>query len=267
MGHLFPVLFVSHGAPTFATEPGMAGPLLSKVARELPRADAIVVISPHWMTAGATAVTASPAPATLHDFGGFPAALYALQYPAPGAPALAAEIVRLLVAAGWQARLDSERGLDHGAWVPLLHLAPAADIPVVQVSMPMPMDSHAAFRFGQALMPLRRMRVLVVASGGLTHNLAEFRRSTSRDADYVEAFATWTAETLQAGKTAALLDYRATAPAAERAHPTDDHFLPLLIALGAAGNAYRARRLEGGITYGVLAMDSYLFETPLTTPH
>lgn len=93
-------------------------------------------LAPSNLTTGATAVTASPAPATLHDFGGFPAALYALQYPAPGSPALAAEIVRLLVAAGWKARLDSERGLDHGAWVPLLHLAPAADIPVVQVSMP-----------------------------------------------------------------------------------------------------------------------------------
>ncbi|MEE3634145.1 class III extradiol ring-cleavage dioxygenase [Pseudomonas sp. AL 58] len=256
-----PVLFVSHGAPMFAIEPGQAGDQLTKLGRELTQPRAIVVISPHWMTHGEVCVTASTHPETIHDFGGFPDALYELQYPAPGAPSLAQEIVDLLGDAGWKARLDARRGLDHGAWVPLLYLAPEAFTPVIQVSMPMPMDTHSALKLGQALKPLRDMNVLIVASGSLTHNLYEFRGATTHGEAYVKQFAAWTAQVLEAGDTAQVLDYRRLAPGAERAHPTDEHFLPLLIALGAAGETYHARILEGGITYGVLAMDSYLFSS------
>ncbi|NVL34667.1 dioxygenase [Pseudomonas syringae pv. actinidiae] len=261
----FPLLFVSHGAPMFAIEPGLAGKQLAELGRELPQPDAIVVISPHWMTRGEVSVTASTNPKTIHDFGGFPDALYELNYPAPGAPALADHIVELLGSAGWKARLDANRGLDHGAWVPLLYLAPEATVPVVQVSMPMPMDTRSALKFGEALKPLRDMNVLIVASGSLTHNLYEFRGATPHGADYVKEFAAWTALTLQDGDTEQLLDYRRFAPAAERAHPTDEHFLPLLIALGAAGKKYQTRILEGGVTYGVLSMDSYLFDSAQTT--
>jgi 4,5-DOPA dioxygenase extradiol len=252
---------VSHGAPLFAIEPGLAGPRLAELGRELPRPDAIVILSPHWMTRGEVNVTASTAPQTIHDFGGFPDELYQLRYPAPGAPILAAHIVKLLQAAGWTSRLDHQRGLDHGAWVPLMYLAPEADIPVVQVSMPARLDTHQAWKLGEALKPLRDMNVLIVASGSLTHNLYEFRGATREGADYVKAFAAWTAQTLRAGQTDQLLDYRQQAPSAERAHPTDEHFLPLLIALGAAGERYDTRVLEGGVSYGVLAMDSYLFSS------
>ncbi|CAD5201016.1 DODA-type extradiol aromatic ring-opening family dioxygenase [Pseudomonas sp. FEN] len=261
MNTSFPLLFVSHGAPTFAIDPGLAGQHLAELGRELSRPDAIVVLSPHWMTRGEVCVTAIAAPETLHDFGGFPEALYQLRYPAPGAPALAAHIVDLLRNAGWKSRLDARRGLDHGAWVPLLHLVPTADVPVVQVSMPASLDTHQAWKLGQALKPLRDMKVLIVASGGLTHNLYEFRGAVCHGADYVKAFAAWTAQTLQAGNTDFLLDYKRHAPSAERAHPTDEHFLPLLIALGAAGEHYATRVLEGGVSYGVLAMDSYLFSS------
>jgi 4,5-DOPA dioxygenase extradiol len=261
MNTSFPLLFVSHGAPMFAIEPGLAGQRLAELGRELPRPDAIVILSPHWMTRGEVNVTASTAPETIHDFGGFPDALYQLNYPAPGAPALAAHIVDLLQSAGWKSRLDPHRGLDHGAWVPLLYLAPEADIPIVQVSMPARLDTHQAWKLGQALKPLRDMNVLIVASGSLTHNLYEFRGATREGAGYVKEFAAWTARTLQAGDTDQLLDYKAHAPSAERAHPTDEHFLPLLIALGAAGEDYETRVLEGGVTYGVLAMDSYLFSS------
>jgi 4,5-DOPA dioxygenase extradiol len=261
MNTSFPLLFVSHGAPMFAIEPGLAGQRLAELGRELPRPDAIVILSPHWMTRGEVNVTASTAPETIHDFGGFPDALYQLNYPAPGAPALAAHIVDLLQSAGWKSRLDPHRGLDHGAWVPLLYLAPEADIPIVQVSMPARLDTHQAWKLGQALKPLRDMNVLIVASGSLTHNLYEFRGATREGAGYVKEFAAWTARTLQAGHTDQLLDYKAHAPSAERAHPTDEHFLPLLIALGAAGEDYETRVLEGGVTYGVLAMDSYLFSS------
>lgn len=259
MNTSFPLLFASHGAPMFAIEPGLAGKRLAELGRELPRPDAIVVLSPHWMTRGEVSVTASTAPKTIHDFGGFPEALYELNYPAPGAPALAAHIVDLLQTAGWKSRLDPHRGLDHGAWVPLMYLAPEADIPVVQVSMPVTLDTRQAWKLGQTLKPLRDMNVLIVASGNLTHNLYEFRGTATQDADYVKQFAAWTAQTLQAGHTDQLLDYKQFAPSAERAHPTDEHFLPLLIALGAAGESYETRVLEGGVTYGVLAMDSYLF--------
>jgi 4,5-DOPA dioxygenase extradiol len=265
MNTSFPLLFVSHGAPMFAIEPGLAGKKLVELGRELPQPDAIVVISPHWMTRGEVSVTASTSPKTIHDFGGFPDALYELNYPAPGAPELANHIVELLGSAGWKARLDANRGLDHGAWVPLLYLAPSATVPVVQVSMPMPMDTRSALKLGEALKPLREMNVLIVASGSLTHNLYEFRGATSHGADYVKEFAAWTAQTLKAGDTDQLLDYRRFAPAAERAHPTDEHFLPLLIALGAAGEKYQTRVLEGGVTYGVLAMDSYLFDSAQST--
>jgi 4,5-DOPA dioxygenase extradiol len=261
MNTSFPLLFVSHGAPLFAIEPGLAGPRLAELGRELPRPDAIVILSPHWMTRGEVNVTASTAPQTIHDFGGFPDELYQLRYPAPGAPILAAHIVKLLQASGWTSRLDHQRGLDHGAWVPLMYLAPDADIPVVQVSMPARLDTHQAWKLGEALKPLRDMNVLIVASGSLTHNLYEFRGATREGADYVKAFAAWTAQTLRAGQTDQLLDYRLQAPSAERAHPTDEHFLPLLIALGAAGERYDTRVLEGGVSYGVLAMDSYLFSS------
>ena len=260
----FPLLFVSHGAPMFAIEPGLAGQHLTELGRELPRPDAIVILSPHWMTRGEVSVTASVAPSTIHDFGGFPDALYQIQYPAPGAPALAARIVEMLETAGWKSRLDANRGLDHGAWVPLRYLAPDADIPVVQVSMPASLDTREAWKLGQALKPLREMNILIVASGSLTHNLYEFRGATPHGAQYVKDFAAWTAKTLASGNLDQLLDYKQYAPSAERAHPTDEHYLPLFIALGAAGDKYETRVLEGGVTYGVLAMDSYLFSSPHT---
>lgn len=266
MNTSFPLLFVSHGAPMFAIEPGLAGKHLAELGRELPRPDAIVILSPHWMTRNEVSVTASTAPSTIHDFGGFPDALYQIQYPAPGAPALAAQIVEMLQAGGWKSSLDTNRGLDHGAWVPLLYLAPEADIPVVQVSMPATLDTRGAWKLGQALKPLRDMNVLIVASGSLTHNLYEFRGATTHGAQYVKDFAAWTAKTLAAGNLDELLDYKQYAPSAERAHPTDEHYLPLFIALGAAGEDYQTRVLEGGVTYGVLAMDSYLFSSAGVQP-
>jgi 4,5-DOPA dioxygenase extradiol len=266
MNTSFPLIFVSHGAPSFAMEPGLAGKNLAALGRQLPQPDAIVILSPHWMTRDHVSVTASTRPKTIHDFGGFPDALYELSYPAPGAPELASHIVGLLQTAGWESRLDASRGLDHGAWVPLLYLAPNADIPVVQVSMPATLDTRSAWKLGEALKPLREMNVLIVASGSLTHNLYEFRGATPHGADYVKQFAAWTAQSLQARNIDQLLDYKQYAPSAKRAHPTDEHFLPLFIALGAAGEHYQTQVLEGGITHGVLAMDSYLFTSPVNEP-
>ena len=205
-------------------------------------------------------VTASPKPETIHDFGGFPAELYALRYPAPGDPQLAARIPQLLAAHG-RAHLDPTRGLDHGAWVPLRYLYPAADVPVVQVSLPQRCTPADAFRLGELLSPLSAEGVLIVGSGSLTHNLSEFRgASHADDAQYVRRFVAWSRQAVTSGDAPALLDYLNSAPDARRAHPTSDHYLPLPFAAGAAPPGRRARVIDGGIAYGILSMDAFVFE-------
>lgn len=252
-----PALFVSHGSPMFALEPGVLGPNLQALGASLQSLSAIVVVSPHWQTLGLR-VTGIPKPATIHDFGGFPAPLYALQYHSPGDPQLAADIVGLLAEAGLPATLDPQRGLDHGAWVPLRYLKPDADLPVLQVSLPRDMDAQGALRLGRALAPLRERGVLLVGSGSLTHNLYEFR-SHVRDPEYAQEFADWVAAAVARGDDAALVQYRRQAPHAERAHPTQEHYLPLLVAAGASTPADARSLIPGGMTYAILSMDSFGF--------
>lgn len=251
-----PVFFISHGAPTFALEPGKLGARLTALGKKLSGVKAVLVVSPHWETDGLR-VMANKSPATLHDFGGFPQALYELQYPAPGHLQFAAEASQLLVEAGFKVSLDDERGLDHGAWVPLMHLLPAADIPVFQVSMPHTLDAAGALRLGRALAPLRQRGVLIVGSGSMTHNLYEFRQSGTGEAAYAREFAAWVRQAVLVDAADRLVDYRRLAPHAGRAHPTEEHFLPLLVAIGANGGDGAAQVIEGGITYGVLSMESY----------
>lgn len=252
-----PSLFISHGSPMFALEPGRLGPNLRRLGETLRNLAAVVVVSPHWQTRGVR-VAGTPAPETIHDFGGFPAPLYQLQYSAPGAPAVADEAVALLRQAGFEASLDPHRGLDHGAWVPMRHLLPRADVPVFQVSMPHDLDAAGALRLGLALAPLRERGVLVVGSGSLTHNLYEFRQHI-HDPEYAQEFADWVNDAVLARDAQALVDYRRRAPHAARAHPSQEHYLPLLVAVGASHPGEDARRIEGGMTYGVLSMDSFGF--------
>lgn len=259
MGHRMPVLFVSHGAPTFALEPGVAGPELTRLGRHLARPAAVLIVSAHWMSRAGVRVTAAEHPETIHDFRGFPSALYALRYPAPGAPLLAAQLVRQLRAQGWDADEDPVRGLDHGAWVPLMHLLPDADIPVIQVSLPDPCDTQRAWELGRALAPLRDQGVLIVGSGSLTHNLYEVRHPGSDAELYVQEFTGWVRSHVAALDHAALKDYRRLAPAATRAHPTEEHFLPLLVAMGASCDGDPVGLVDGGVDYGVLSMDTYVF--------
>lgn len=253
-----PSLFISHGAPTFAIEPGLAGAQLRALGHALGKPSAILVVSPHWMTRGVE-ITAVARPATVHDFGGFPKALYAIEYPAPGSPELAARVQQLLNARGLAATLDTQRGLDHGAWVPLLHLYPDADVPVIQVSIPFNTDEGQAFELGQALAPLTADGVLVVGSGSLTHNLYEFRQGDVQEAAYAREFTEWIRAAVQDGNTEQLLHGLQRAPHAARAHPTTEHYLPLLVAAGSALTAAPATVLDGGIRHGVLAMESYVF--------
>jgi 4,5-DOPA dioxygenase extradiol len=252
-----PSLFISHGSPMFALEPGLLGPNLRAIGDSLPDISAVLMVSPHWQTRGVR-VGSSAAPETIHDFGGFPAPLYQLHYPAPGAPALAQDAARLLASAGFDVTLDERRGLDHGAWVPMRYLFPRADVPVFQVSLPQHIDAAGALRLGQVLAPLRQRGVLVVGSGSLTHNLYEFRQHI-RDPEYAQQFVDWVRDAVAARDVEALVDYRRRAPHAERAHPTEEHYLPLLVALGASTPDDAAQRVEGGMTYGVLSMDSFAF--------
>ena len=255
-----PVLFISHGSPTFALEPGLAGPALSALGRRLPRPRAVLVVSPHWMTREPRVAT-TPRPQTIHDFGGFPPALYQLQYPAAGAPDVAQRAIECLRAAGWAADADAQWGLDHGAWVPLMHLLPQADVPVFQVSLPARLDGAGAYAYGQALAPLADEGVLIVGSGSLTHNLYEVRFDAPDAAaeSYAVGFADWIADTLQAHDHERLQQTMHLAPHAQRAHPTTEHLWPLLVAAGAAGAGQPVTRIDGGMTHGVLSMDAFVF--------
>lgn len=253
-----PVLFISHGAPTFALEPGQLGANLRAIGQQLAGVKAVLVVSPHWQTRELQVLT-TPTPETVHDFGGFPAALYALQYPAPGQPELALDALRLLTQAGWSVTADARRGLDHGAWVPLFHLLPQANVPVFQVSMPHQLDTAGALALGRALAPLRDQGVLIVGSGSLTHNLYELQRPGAPAVDYAVEFAHWIRQAVSRADVVALVDYRRLAPHAERAHPKQEHFLPLLVAQGASQETETAQVIAGDITYGVLSMESYVW--------
>ncbi len=255
-----PTVFISHGAPTLIMEPGPARDVLSRLGRELPRPRAILAISAHWLSLRPR-VSASAHPETIHDFGGFPRELYQLRYPAPGAPDLAARVQALTGGAGLAMDIDPDRGLDHGAWVPLMLMYPEADIPVAQLALQLRDGPRHHYALGRALRPLAREGVLILASGGLTHNLHEFGHYAYDDPppDWVQAFRTWMQARLEAGDVDALLDYRALTPHAERNHPTDEHLLPLYVALGAAEEPLRVRHLEAGVTYGVISMDGFVF--------
>ncbi len=252
-----PTLFVSHGAPTYALRPGIAGAGLAALGAELPRPAAVLVVSAHWLSRRPR-VGVTQQPRTVHDFRGFPDKLYEIRYPASGHPHLATRAVDALSAAGWDAEADAQRGLDHGAWVPLLHLYPEADVPVFQVSMPADLDTQAAFAFGQALAPLSADGVLIVGSGSLTHNLHEFFTG-ARDTEYASEFAAWIRQAVVDGAADRLVDALDVAPHARRAHPTTEHYLPLLVAAGAAASLTPSTVLDGGFVGGVLSMDSFLF--------
>jgi 4,5-DOPA dioxygenase extradiol len=256
-----PSLYISHGSPMTALQPGLTGQRLAELAGALPRPKAIVLASAHWLSRQPQ-VGSAEAPETIHDFGGFPAPLYQMRYPAPGSPALAARVMQLLERAGMAPHEDPARGLDHGSWVPLHLLYPAADIPVVPVSIQPALGPAHQYALGQALAPLRDEGVLVVGSGSITHNLHDFGAgySDQRQAPYVQPFIAWIEQKLAAGDLDALLDYRRQAPFAQHAHPTDEHLLPLFVALGAAGTKAHAQRIDAGVDLGFLAMDIYRFD-------
>ena len=254
-----PALFLSHGAPTLAVERTKETDAWAKLAQELPQPRAILAVSAHWDTAQ-PAASLAPRPGTIHDFHGFPRELYQQRYAAPGAPELAREAASLLQAAGMPCDLDPQRGLDHGAWVPLKWMYPAANIPVTQLSVQSARGPRHHYDMGRAIASLRDEGVLILATGGIVHNLRDLewdKRGTGEAAAWAKAFNDWIAARVEARSLDDLLAYRERAPHAQRSHPSEDHFDPFFVALGAAGPA--AKRLELGFDMGTLGMDGYVF--------
>lgn len=253
-----PSLFISHGAPTLIMEEVPARDFLGRLGGDLPRPAAILVVSAHWES-DAPLASISAAPATIHDFHGFPAPLYRLRYAAPGAPDLAREVVERLTASGLDARADGERGLDHGAWVPLKLMYPDAGIPVAQLSIQPRRGPDHHWALGEALRPLRDKGVLVLGSGAAVHNLRELSWGHHEPVPaWARAFDDWLAASVEAGDRVALCGYAAIAPQARRAHPRDEHYLPLLVAAGAAGGE-TGRRVHASFTHGCLSMAAFAF--------
>jgi len=263
-----PVVFVSHGAPTLAMEPGptagflrsLGGMLLARGGRA-PRA--VLCFSAHWESDAPNAGLVER-PGTIHDFYGFPDALYEQRHPAPGDPALGKRALALLRAAGIEASGDPERGLDHGAWVPMRLMDPDAAIPVVQVAIATARGTRFMFDAGRALAPLRDDGVLILGSGGATHNLREFGRHAydATPVAWARDFDDWLVRAIEDGRTEDLLAWEERAPDPRRNHPTHEHFLPLVAALGAAvgSGSPRGRRLHAGFTYGVLSMTALAWD-------
>ncbi|WP_038091191.1 DODA-type extradiol aromatic ring-opening family dioxygenase [Acidihalobacter prosperus] len=254
-----PSLFVSHGSPMMPFEPGPAREALRALGTQY-RPRAILCVSAHWETAQPVLGGATQ-PGTIHDFYNFPPQLYEQRYAAPGDPALAAQARGLLREAGFEAMVDGARGLDHGAWVPLMLMYPQAAIPVVQLSVQPSLDAAHHLRLGRALRGLRDEGVMMLASGGATHNLRDLRMPPDDDppAAYAAGFDDWLATAVEAGDADALTAYLTQAPEARHNHPTPEHYLPLPVALGAA-HAPRGRVLHRSFVFGTLSMSSFVWD-------
>ena len=218
-----------------ALQPGPAGAAWKAIAERLPRPKAILIASAHWET-NLPMLTGSDKPETVHDFYNFPEPLYRLRYPAPGAPDVARRAQALLKDAGFTAGIDGCRGLDHGAWSPLLYMYPEAEIPVVQISVQPALGPRHHVELGRSLKKLSEEGVLIIGSGHMTHNLRDWSRergnATGGPAPYAREFQAWVFEKLKEKDVESLVDYRSRSPHGVRAHPTDEHFLPLFFALG-----------------------------------
>ncbi len=249
----FPSVFVSHGAPTLVIEDSPGRDFLAGLGKRFGRPSAVIAVSAHWTTR-VPAVSGADRPDTIHDFYGFPKALYDMRYPAPGATALADRVRDLTGAV-----VDPDQGLDHGAWVPLTLMYPEADIPVAQLSVQPGRSAADHIALGRALAPLRKEGVLILGSGGAVHNLRDFRFGERKAAEWAKGFADWLDGVLAAGDVDSVAEWQTRCPESRLAHPTDEHFLPLPVALGAAGEAVRTERLHAGFEHGSIGMHAYAF--------
>jgi 4,5-DOPA dioxygenase extradiol len=261
---MVPALFVSHGAPTAALDDDAYTRALGAWARGRPKPQAIVVVSAHAEAPGPVRVNAGAEPSLVYDFYGFPAPLYELRYPAPGAPDLARDVAAAFAGAGLDPVVDERRGWDHGVWVPLRLLYPAADVPVVEVSLPVPRTPELLLAMGRALSPLREKGVLLFGSGGVVHNLRRLRWDDAEGPPepWAAAFGAWADERLHAHDVAGLAAYASRAPHADLAVPTSEHFDPLFFVLGARGDRDEVESVYEGYRYGTLSLRSFALAAP-----
>jgi 4,5-DOPA dioxygenase extradiol len=256
-----PALFLSHGAPTLAMADNAFTRAWASLSRRFRRPESILVVSAHWDTA-APVVGSAPRLETIHDFHGFPRPLYSVLYEPPGAPAVAERAAGLIAATGLAVSRDGVRGIDHGGWVPLKYLYPQGDIPTALLSIQSRRGTRHHFEIGRALAPLREEGVLILASGGIVHNLGEldWQGASPPPFAWAVAFNDWVASRVEAGAAQELVDYSRFAPQPRRSHPTEEHFDPFFVALGAGGA--HGERVELGFDMGSLGMDAYLFGAP-----
>ena len=256
-----PIIFLSHGPPLLARMHTAVTACWAEIGRKIDPPQAIICISAHF-EAVAPRITGTDRPETIHDFSG-PAELFELTYPCPGSPRLAQQVYQRLSTAGLAPQLNPERGLDHGVWVPLLHMYPEADIPVVQVSIQTENTARHHYDLGQALGDIRQDGVLILASGGAVHNLEEIEqyKMTSPPPSYARDFENWLNQAIAKGASEDLIAFQTAGPQAQRCHPWPaEHFLPLIVAQGAAGKGIAGRRLYDGFMYGVLSMSVYAWD-------
>lgn len=262
---MLPTLFVSHGAPDLAVMETPEHHFLRGLSASLPTPRAILSVSAHFET-DFPVVVSDPAPETVYDFGNFDPRLFRMTYPAPGEPGLAARIAEGLAERGVEVGLARRRGYDHGTWVPLSLIYPDAGIPVVQLSIQPHEGPEHHLNLGRTLARFLPDDVLVFASGSLTHNLRELfgkGQLPALDApvpDWVSAFGDWVGDKVTAGDEASLLSYRSLGPHAARNHPTDEHLLPIFVAMGAAGAGWRGRNLFRGASRSFIRMDTFAFD-------
>ena len=257
-----PGLFISHGSPMLALDPEQVGPALDRLSFNLPKPKAIIILSAHWESQSLEVSTATR-PRTWHDFRGFPEALYKIHYPAPGEPQLAEEILNLLEQAHISAHANSVRPRDHGVWMPLLHMYPEADIPVIQLSLCTKMSSHELYALGQTLAVLRQRQILIIGSGSITHNLSELSwhhqglpYDRPQTPDWASAFRNYVVHQLQHQNYDAILNW-SDIPHLSKNHPSIEHLAPLFFAMG-CGNRFSI--VHSSFSMGALGMDIYRFD-------
>lgn len=254
-----PSIFISHGSPMLILEDDATAKFLKELPKKFNKPSAVIVFSAHWETASPQ-ITAAEKPETIHDFYGFPDELYEINYPANGNLKLSKIIKENLSSQGIDAKIDHERGFDHGVWSPVMLMFPKADIPIVQISVQPQKDARWHFELGRVLAYLREENIMIIGSGNLTHNLMEaFRKKHHGTPEWVTEFSEWVATKISENNIEELLNWDKLAPYAKQNHPTTEHFLPLFAALGAASDLSKTERMNKFVSLNVLAMDSYIF--------
>ncbi|MDN2661891.1 class III extradiol ring-cleavage dioxygenase [Psychromonas sp. 14N.309.X.WAT.B.A12] len=252
-----PLMFISHGSPMFAIDSGLAEKQLAKQSTHFDHIQAIIVISAHWITQG-NYITTIEHPEVLYDFRGFPQALYELQYPALGSSVIASKVITLLRDNGIECKADNDRGWDHGVWIPLRHLRPAGDKPVIQVSLNVDYSVDNLQQLGEILKQLRRQNIAIICSGSVTHNLYELRMTHDLVADYAQGFQDWVREAIIKNDITAI-KHPETSNFYRQSHPSSDHYLPLIIALAASEPNEQVHVLKSPILHHTISMESYIW--------